>query len=263
MRGKRAKKTKVSDSNDDIGGFEQFKIKWTNEGTHLTFDTDDALHFYGWYRQTRVSKTGLPIHSVDLYVKREASEDGRVLDVCVDSLVYDTDPRENIRSLNADICAATNRWFHQNFAGKAESIDALFKQAKYPTIHVERIQTIDFFIQKLKEFRNVAISSGGTRLLELKGDRDTPPLLISINVTDQAMALKGKIPTLEQGALIDRALTRKRGEELRGEKIVNVGNPENVQVILDHLKETKDKAQQRKLRAILRSMGHRGGVRGN
>lgn len=238
-----------------------YKIKWDKEKINFYFDTDDGLHFYGWWRYAKILHTDTMFNAVDVYVKREHDDPNQYMDVCVDSLTYPEDPRENLQSLNADICAASNRWFYQNFNGEVRAIDQLIKQARYPTIHINQLGTLDRLIMRLKEFRHVAITSGGTRLCELAGDKKNPPLLVSINVTEQAMALKGKAPTILQSTLMDSALRTKRGGDIRANAVSITADPENVKALLNQLKQTRDKGVARKIRAMLRAMGHRGGAR--
>lgn len=233
--------------------FGQFAIKWTLDNVNFSFDMqdgDDHLHCYGWYRRTKIIKTDEVVHAIDIFAVR----DGK--DYSIDSIVYTTDPRNDVRSLNADICARVQRWMSTKLSNEAETIDMLRRKAEHPTLHINRIETIDYILIKLREFRDTAIRAGGRRLFEMRGNDSNPPVTITIDVSTQAMMLKGKVPTLEAGGVYDVV---KGGERRRPAKVH--ADPENVAAILKQLKHTKDKREARKLRGLLRSMGHKGGAR--
>lgn len=260
MIGKRGSILKPKQSSTDRGrigneaNFNRYEVKWNPEKTFFSFQVLEGIGFYGWWRKSKIMKTETEVFCVDMYAKYEDSE-GRTRDYTIDSIPYDTDPRISMSSLNADICAACNRWFHHTINGNSHSIETLQKQADHPTVRINRIETIDRLLMKLREVRDTAISAGGTRIASIEGDeRGSPTMTIIIDVTPQAIALEGRIPPLASAAM-DRVVT---GE--RGEKVVNVPDSKNVQALVEQLKRA-DPVNARKIRATLRSMGHRGGSR--
>jgi hypothetical protein len=220
----------------------QHIVEWTNSGCNFHFIVRDKriklrpdqnkakahVRFYGWYRRSRLGD-GQPVHSVDVFCKRML-DNGSEADVSVDTITYHADPRENIKSLEADLCA------------------------------------IDHLILKLKEIRDTAITAGGTRFIELEGDvRGGPTVLIELNVTPQALAIsekKGRPPSLYVGSMYDRVRDGKKGERIDPLSLKpDKANVQALQTKLQEARDSGDKATQRKLRAILRKMGHKGGTR--
>jgi hypothetical protein len=164
-----------------------------------------------------------------------------------------------MKSLNADICAAVNKWFHCHEVG-AESLSTIQKRASEPIVRINRLATIDTLILKLKEFRDTAIRCGGNRFLFFEGDhKGDPKFGLHICVTDQAIALQGKVPSLYAGAVFDN-VTGTRGE--RPKRLEVVATPGNARSLIDQLKAAKargDVAEQRKIRATMRKVGIKGG----
>lgn len=242
-------------------GFNGNIITWSNDKAFCKFDTDNGIHCYGMYRKNRIHTRGEGeqiVHVIDLFATHKGT------DYTINSLVYYKDPREAMQSLNADIVAATQRWAHINLQNGAETIDSLKMRANKPTIHVNRIQTLDRMILQLKEVREVAIRCGGARLVQFMGDTETsPPLTVTIDVTKQALLLEGKVPPINEAGHYDIAQDVRRGDKtvtaIRPEK--HHADPGTIKALVKRLGETKDKAGQRKIRALLREMGHKGGAR--
>jgi hypothetical protein len=256
----------------------QHIVEWTNSGCNFHFIVRDKriklrpdqnkakahVRFYGWYRRSRLGD-GQPVHSVDVFCKRML-DNGSEADVSVDTITYHADPRENIKSLEADLCAIAQRWLSTKVNGDVRSIDQLTQEAKKPKIGIRRLQTIDHLILKLKEIRDTAITAGGTRFIELEGDvRGGPTVLIELNVTPQALAIsekKGRPPSLYVGSMYDRVRDGKKGERIDPLSLKpDKANVQALQTKLQEARDSGDKATQRKLRAILRKMGHKGGTR--
>lgn len=244
-------------------GFSQYGIKWNKGNSFFTLDqAETGIHFYGFYRKAKFKDEFF--WSIDLFAVRKNPAKEVDEEFSCDPISYTEDPLLSIRSLNADICAAANRWYYQRIDGSAKTIDDLVLQAKQPTVHINRLATVDALIMKIKEFRDTAIRCGGTRTFEIKGDRPGEiPLLLQMNVSVQAFALEGKVPSLGRAGAFDGLETRKRGERPAQPTKV-LPDKANVDALLSQLKlarEADDKAQQRKIRAILRSIGHSGGMR--
>lgn len=236
-----------------IDNFSQYAIKWSANNTHFRFKiADQELKFYGWWRKTRIVKSDEIIYAIDIYAIREEKE------YQVDSITYTEDPRIRVRMLNADICAACSRWLSTKLNSNSQTIDQLRTKAEHPSIHCKRIESIDRIILKLREVRDTAIRCGGSRLCEIRGDGDQPPMIITIDVSSQAYALEGRVPPLDTASLYDATLG---GSEGGTRRLVNKPSPENVAALQAKLRETKDKGEGRKIRAMLRKMGHRGGGR--
>jgi hypothetical protein len=233
-------------------------VKWKSDKTHFTIAIKEMdSHVYGWFRKTRYQNQETAF-AIDIFCKHKEE------DYPVDSITYSTDPRTNLSSLNADIHAAVNRWLFSKVNGNFKTIDQLKKQAVQPTIRINRIASIDKIIMKLRECRDVAIRCGGSRLVQIHGDKEGEvPLNVVIDVTTQALALEGKVPSLELGSMMDRVI--ETGGTKRGERSPtinrNIAEPGNVKALVERLKHTKDKSEGRKLRALLRKMGHKGGSR--
>lgn len=240
------------DEDDSDGGFSQYPINWDIE--IVNFSTKiRGIRFNGWWR-----KRGVNSYAIDIYATLENGKN-----VSVEGLGYLEDPKDNVKSLNSDICAAINKWFHLNEVAGVTTMQELTNKAKNPVLVIRRLETIDRMILGMKEFRDTAIRCGGTRFFNIKGDGidlDEPNMGLSINITPQAMALDGKIPSLYDGAVYD-GISGKRGAR-GGSKIVLQPKTENVQALvemLDRAKKSGDQTESRKIRASLRRMGHRGG----
>ncbi len=243
-------------------GFSQYNIKWDNRLTNFEFEAEGGK-FYGWWRKTMI-KGGGTGYGIDLHTKYKGKN------YFLQTLGYVLkDPRKDMESLNADICAAVNRWFYYQCEGTFDTLSQLQQKVDKPTLTVLKLNTLDKMIVSLKECRDISLRSGGARVVILEGDdSDNDPkdgMRISINLTRQAAALKGKIPPLLfESAAIDGVLVSKsrrgKGKTKRSEAI-GATNQKTIDELLKKLSLSKDKTEQRKLRGILRRMGHRGGVR--
>lgn len=282
------------------GGFNQYAIAWTSDHTHFKFETDRDVYFYGWYRRTRIGTGDNIAHALDVFAKVKTGEQR---EFSVKSLTYADDPRTDLNSLNADLCAVANMWFYKTINADVESIEDLIQQAKRPKFIIKTFGTLDKFISELREIRKVAVVSGGTRILTLQSDVSNGDVVghIELNLTAQAMALEGKIPSLQTGVMYDRvredrnadlsSIKPEKGKKVRirnedkddkpkkkldyaPTKVGDASKPQrlsitpaagNVQALHDQLSAAKaadDVPAQRKIRAALRSIGVRGGLRG-
>lgn len=157
-----------------------------------------------------------------------------------------------------------NKFLHQTVNGHAESIDNLQARARFPVIRIKRLATIDQILLKLREIRDTSIRAGGERLIEIHGDeedKDAPRVRFILNLTTQAMGMKGRVPSLLDGGMFDKPI--QKGAK-HGERLKLIPSEGNVQALVKALKEAKEKDDQplaRKIRATLRKMGHRGGGR--
>jgi hypothetical protein len=231
-------------------------LQWTGDTVNFKFDVldpvGDKLHIYGWYRRTKIMKTDEIVHAIDMWIVRND------VDYAVPTIAYSYDPRKDMRALNADICARLQQWLSANLNSKAATIDDLRQRAEHPTIGITRIETIDNLLLKLREFRDTAIRAGGKRLFEFKGNSG-PAVHITIDVSNQSLLLKGKVPSLEMGGVYDVA---KGGEVRRPAQMKVRASPENINALLKQLANVKgNKREERKIRGVLRQMGHKGGAR--
>lgn len=260
----KAKAIEAKKGQNEQAAFTSDGVRWRNNHTTFHFETSEGVTFYGWYRRTRQRNSETIAHCIDIYAKHTDAE-GKMRDVAVDSIVYlNHDPRENLKAANADLCALANRWFFQRLNGKAETLDTLMSKAEKPTIRINRLETVDRLLMKLREYRDTGMRCGGERILEIKGDDDTPPVTLFLNLSAQSFALKGKVPALDRGALYDVTLDKK-GEGKGTRRVVNTPSAGNVDALVKALqaaKEQGNKSEARKIRAILRNMGHKGGSRG-
>ena len=243
-------------------GFSQFNIKWDDRLTNFQFKAEEGK-FYGWWRKTGIKGGGIG-YGIDLHVEYK----GR--GCYIETLGYlNKDPRENIQSLNADICAAANKWFYYQCEGSLETLSQLQQKVDKPTLTVVKLNTLDKMIVDLKDCRDLSLRSGGARIVILTGDdSDNDPkdgMRIKINLTKQAAALEGKVPPLLfESAAIDGVTVSKskrgKGKTERTKAIVAT-NQKTIDELLKKLSSSTDKRQQRKIRGTLRRMGHQGGVR--
>jgi len=243
-------------------GFSQYNIKWDNRLTNFQFKAEEGK-FYGWWRKTEI-KGGGTGYGIDLHVEYKGKG------CFIETLGYlNKDPRENIESLNADICAAANKWFYYQCEGTFDTLSQLQQKVDKPTLIVSKLNTLDKMIVDLKDCRDLSLRSGGARIVILTGDNpDKDPkdgVRININLTAQAAALEGKVPPLLfESAAIDGVTTSKakRGEgKTKRTEAIATTNQKTIDELLGKLGSSKDKREQRKIRGTLRRMGHRGGVR--
>jgi hypothetical protein len=234
-------------------GFTQYTIDWVDDAKTFKVKTPiEGVNFEGHWRRTQDMRSGVEVFAVDLYAHRN----GRVF--AVQSIPYrGDDPLGDILSLNADICAAINQWLYCRCAGNVETLDDLERRAAHPLVHISRVESIDRAIIRLREVRDTALRAGGRRCVTIEGDRSgDPPLVIELDLSSQAIAMGGKVPPPMFGGALD-GVTKGSAPTATKEQ----ASEENVLALVDKLEQTKDKSQARKLRAILRKMGHRGGAR--
>jgi hypothetical protein len=240
--------------------FVQYDIIWEkrSNGKRAKFFKckleDHNVEFYGWWRKSRNMNDDRIVYAIDIFAKRNGH------DYTIESIFYDKNPIKDVRSLNADLNAAMNKFLHQTVNGHAEALDTLQAKARFPIIHIKRLRTIDALILKLKEVRDTGLRAGGKRLVEFKGDEDEGPTVrVFVDLTTQALVLKGKVPDLETGSVLDAAI---RGE--KGRKLSIKGDSKNVDSLIAELKKAKaenNTATCRKIRQLLRKLGHKGGSR--
>lgn len=261
VKGSRAEREPASDDDDEdeevLQGFNQYPIKWDPIHTHFNLIAED-IKFYGWWRQTKSLEHPL-VWAIDLFCTT-----GDHSYACESWCYYTGDPREKLKSLNADICCAANKFLYQRCAGDVEHLDDLRRRAEKPILHIDRLETIDRIILGLREYRETAIRAGGTRHFEINGDREGESIIhLTIDLTQQAAALEGRRPpSLTEGALLDNARSGDDGDISRPIKLqANAGNVEALCEQLDAAKAKGNKSEARKIRATLRKMGHRGGAR--
>ena len=235
-------------------GFTQYDVHWDDTLINFKLKNEIGL-FYGWVR--KISKKA---HAVDLYTQFKGKS------YSCEAIFYVDDPRDDLDSLNADICAAVNKWFYYKCRGDYDTIHSLELRASKPVISINSIETVDKILLGLKDYRDTALTSGGLYTYMFTGDKEGDPnMRIVLDLSKQAKSLQGRVPSLYTGSMLDvasdtQALPRKKDRQKRLAENGNVFQG-NINELLAKLKETKDKSQQRKLRAILRRMGHRGGVR--
>jgi hypothetical protein len=248
---------------DDVGegpdfdgsGFTQYDVRWDDITVNFRVKNENAL-FYGWWR--KISNTSFAIDVNCKYLGKEYN---------CDVLYYDRNPRKNIDSLNADICAAVNKWLYCKCKGHIETIKSLEMKATKPTVHFETIESIDRLLIELKDYRDTAIKTGGLYTYIFTGDKAGDPTMgIELRFCRQAKALQGNVPSLYTGAMLDHSAdmadgTGKSARRRKDKGDVSKPMSTNIDSILERLKTTTDQAQRRKLRAVLRKMGHRGGTR--
>jgi hypothetical protein len=247
------KKTKTELGPD----FDQYSIKWDERRVTFILMAEE-IKFYGSWRKTRFGEKeeelGGIAYSIDIWAQSDTGT------CSVDSIHYiDQDPRKTPKSLNADICACINKWLYLSHQGKTPNLSELQKKSEKPIMTIKKSATLDGILFKLREFRDTCLSCGGFRAIILESDiPGNPRLTVQANFTEEAHALNGKVPKLfEAEAIVSHAKDKKAGKTARS-------TPEDgggIQNLLDSLKKSKDKAQQRKIRGMLRKLGYHGGLR--
>ena len=236
-------------------GFTQYDVRWDDR--YINFRCKNELGmFYGWWR-----KVSQEAFAIDLYCQFQGKSYN------CDVLCYTEDPRDDPDSLNADLCAAINKWFYYKCRGDFETIKSLELRAIKPAIKINTIETIDKILLGLRDYRDTAIKSGGYYTFMFTGDDvNDPSMRITLDLSKQAHGLKGRVPSLYTGAALDFAtdienMPRSKSKQKAQHPTNHTVFQGNIEEIIKRLKETTDKAQQRKFRAILRKMGHKGGAR--
>jgi len=239
-------------------GFHQYDIEWDKETINFKFKAEEGK-FYGWWRKVRVGAEGKIAYGIDILVEYKSHRYN------VKTLLYfNNDPRGDLQSLDADICAAANKWFYSKCQGTFDTIEDLQQRAAKPTIMIRQLETLDRIILRLKEYRDTSIKCGGLRIMTFTGDtpEKDPSMRIEIDLTTQALGYKGRAPSLFAGAVLDRvAKDSSKKSQGRSEPIKAVPDSKNVQTLVQKLQSSKDKVERRKIRATLRRMGHKGGAR--
>ena len=239
-------------------GFNQHNIKWDKDNINFTFKAENGK-FYGWWRKTAMADD--TAYAIDLHVEYNGHRYN------VDTLSYlGTNPLDDIYSLNADICAAANKWFYYKCEETFDTIEQLKLKADKPTITLRRLESIDNILIRLREFRDTAIRSGGFRCIIMNGDdeKNDPSggLRIQIDLTSQALGLNGRVPRLLEGGALDDIGDGKKSK--KGHSAPRAAaSKESVDILMKQLKKSTDKTEKRKIRAKLRKMGIHGGTRGN
>lgn len=261
-------------------GFSHYNIQWDAQKIHWS-TTVKGMRFHGDWAKVDMEAVGRnePYESVvNIRCNRSKS------DQFCDTIPYSGDPRVNLKSLNADICAAITMWLHHHpFPGSTCAwcgcpdhqsnepdklcVDYQRKLIEKSRIYIRRVETIDRLIMKLKEFRDTAIRCGGTRGFEIKGDGAVSlACWLEVDLTAQAVLLKGKCPPLGSTDRIDDisgAEDSGEDDDVRPSVSSKSAGPAsgNVADLVNRLKTSQDPAEKRKIRATLRRMGHSGGAR--
>lgn len=242
------------------------------------------VEFYGWWRKTnfvRVNDAGKVVndrvvgYSIDMYA-RVQGEDKRH-EYLVESLKYEEtpetgDPRSDMHALNSDICVAIRKWFFVTLKGDRETIEQLRIRADRPRIQVPSLQWLDTLLLKAREIRDTALRSGGQRSIVLQTDNaDDPVISLDLDFTSMAVALEGKVPNLYEGTMHEQThSTGGRKSAPRARMLEVKMDPQNLTDMAARVKELNALAKQgdkaakseaRKIRAILRQHGHKGGAR--
>jgi len=252
--------TKDRDKESNVG-FNQFNVHWDKHAVNFKFNAGGGL-FYGWWRKTGTGAEIKPLFAVDIHVKYKGNSYN------VESIqYYDGDPHEDRYSLDSDICAACNKWFFYKANGNFDTIEGLQQKADKPTLYFNRIEALDKIIINLKGFRDTAIRCGGRRILILEGtNKEKDPsggVRLQVDFTTQAHGLKGRVPSLYAGAILDNATSvegRKKNAK-REQRPKIIGDQKSIDQLITQLKNSTDKTEKRKIRAMLRKMGHSGGAR--
>jgi len=238
-------------------GFCQYDVKWDHTKTHLTVDVGD-FHFWGFWSRTRT------IDEVDCWViwlYARKGEHSYVLDSI--PYYYDKDPRERQKSLDADICAAINKFIYRHEGNEEghESIDDIRKRADHPAITIKSSATLDRIILDLTTVRDTALRCGGARQFRIESEfPGEPALTLNIDVTSTAMALDGKVPSLLHGAVFDGVAASKGKKGQKGAALQQTIDNTSLELLVKQY-DKGNRVEQRRIRQLLRSRGIRGGIK--
>lgn len=248
-------------------GFKQYDIIWSKgekgqDNINFRFSVTSngmKVDFHGWWRKSEVTgRDGRkePCYCIDIYCKWGDKS------CALKSIPYFvTDPRTDVASLNADITAAANEFVWKTLNGKVSIISKIAEMAARPVVHIKNMRTLDGLIQKLMEHRASSIGVGGPRHCDIQSDEEGGPRVVfAIDLTLQHVALDGRVPSIVEGAVYDTAGKGK----ISGQKLelkMDEGNLNNLIAQLKKAKESGDESGARKIRAVLRKLGHKGGAR--
>ena len=218
----------------------------------LIFQQGCQVNFYGWYRISGAGLHAKAIYSIDLYARHGNRE------ISLKSIPFPEDPRLNIAAVNEKIMAHCNEFFAQCIVPHALSWAEFEKLMTAPSGKINRAETIDRLLIEARATRDTAFSAAGTRFIKITPD-EGQPYTIELDLTRQARALDGKVPSLEYGTIADIALRDGKGQA--GKRLKVEGSKENIESLAARLAKATDAGEQRRIRALMRQMGHKGGVR--
>jgi len=250
--------TKISGEEDEeeddfvSHGYQQYDIKWDKNNINFKLIANNG-QFYGWWRQTKIA--GTLAFAIDIHAKYNN------VSCSVESIVYSyEDPRDDINSLNADICCCINKWLYRFNESSLDSLEQLQQKAEKPLLHISKIETLDELILWLKSGRDSAISTGGIRTLILDTDEESDPKVrIELDFSRQAKALSGRLPTLYSSSRLDNT-TQDEPKRITAKRSSLKSNS-TVDDLKAELVTKPSKSRASKIRRMLRAMGHSGGLR--
>ena len=157
---------------DGTWGFDQYEISWSNKRKNFELFAFKSK-FFGFYRNERDRNSDY--HHIDIFIdiKSRHPLGKKKHELSVISIPYEADPREDMRSLRSDICAAINQWSYQRCTGGVMYED-LVKHLTTPTLHIDTTDMLVDVVEKLNSIMQV----GGKGVIKI-GDTaliiDTPP----------------------------------------------------------------------------------------
>lgn len=192
----------------------------------------------------------------------------------IDQLGERVAPRySGIQNMNADICAALNVWIWKRLQGNLLSLEDLTQRAEQPFIEVYHPETANRILLGLEQFIATCLRTGGHRRFSIEGDtfssdrKGKPPILtIAMDLTTHAIATGGSGASphvATESGVSEGGTKQQRASQLPG-------TPDNVKVLQERLAiclvagkqgDDQSKHEAAKIRATLRRMGHKGGLR--
>jgi len=264
------------DDTDEARGFNQYPVVWDKERINFTVDVIDCVgnkaHFYGQWRRTQFAG-GIHGFAIDMWCQFNGYP------YSVESTLYLDDPRERPSSMSADICAMANKFLHQRLDGSALTLDDLRKKADQPILELKTVDELDNIIATLREFRNLGVRAGGSRCCTLsvpalRGTEERVPKIgVALNFTT-ARALSGTsnyrvdddATPAPAGATVASAKKRKGRRAKDGGAAVTSSKAskemsDDLEELTNRLRTSADKGEKRRIRARLRELGHKGGLK--
>lgn len=288
---KKVKKTrkKVSKRSKKKGrGFKHFEVEWDESSGGRAFVVKaNNRRFFGEVRResesctvdilTTVKDEPVKVESIEYTDTDKLSKSSIVNDInaAIEKYLHD-EPYES------DVCHVCGSPEHRSINAGNLCVQYLKRRLERPTMVIRRIDTLDSLIQRLKDFRETCVRSGGSRGFSIMGDtEDSPQVWLEVDFTAQAKMLEGKtIPSGQAERLDQQAIAmirqnkgsktkprdvtpespRKKRTKTK-ESVAPLTSQGNIETLLEILENTEDKVERRKLRAKLRKLGHRGGLR--
>jgi hypothetical protein len=243
--------------------FDHYDVEWDDKNLRFKVMAHGGK-FYGDIRRSMIRGSETIAFAIDLRVQFTE----KIYTIKTIGYVQD-DPRKNMQSLNADICAAINQWWYNKCHGDFDTIERLEKRAMKPTVRIKHLATIDRILRDLRDVRDDAIRTGGHRCFAFEGDNGNkePNMRIDLDLSREAAAFQHhkRIPSLFDGYApmendIKSTRAKKSKRKTTQSKTVQSGSTGgrlvDIERLAEELRKCKDPKQKSKIRRTLRKIDH-------